>query len=163
MGDSTTPLWTPTSTNLFNAQNGPMANLGVQARRHLSGLRGRRWKHRRRSRRNSPTIEFQNGEVGIQLKMLAATSASTSASSPTSGCTSRPSSAYYALVDGYVPVNELPTIAELSQTQSGQANLNPISYQEYQGEADNEAETSTFADVAQTQLQRRRRRASPSA
>ena len=23
------PLWTPTSTNLFDAQNGPMANLGV--------------------------------------------------------------------------------------------------------------------------------------
>src|ERR1700677_4054334 len=62
-GESTTPLWTPTSTNLFNAQNGPMANLGVQlvnvyqayvdGNGNTSSLQA-----------EFPTVEFQNGEVG---------------------------------------------------------------------------------------------------
>ena len=42
------------------------------------------------------------------------------------------------------PVNELPTIAELAQTQSGQANYDADRLRsEYQGVAYNEAETST--------------------
>ena len=31
-GGSLQPLWTATSTDLFDAQNGPMANLGAQTR-----------------------------------------------------------------------------------------------------------------------------------
>src|ERR1700733_15184799 len=30
-GTTPPPLWTPTNTNLLDAQNGPMANLGVNA------------------------------------------------------------------------------------------------------------------------------------
>ncbi len=38
------------------------------------------------------------------------------------------SSAAYDLVEGYVPINELPTIAELPQTWSGQIAITPIAY-----------------------------------
>ena len=58
------PLWTPTDTNLLDAQNGPMANLGTEA----VGI----YKAYLDSGGNTsqlaaefPTIEFQNGMVGV--------------------------------------------------------------------------------------------------
>src|SRR5262249_24861706 len=63
------PLWQPTSTNLFDAQNGPMANLGVgsvavyqayvQGQGDASGLAA-----------EFPAVEFDNGLVGLQVKSL---------------------------------------------------------------------------------------------
>src|SRR5262249_23505555 len=63
------PLWRPTSTNIFDAQHGPMANLGVDlvgvytAYVHSGGktsqLAGQ-----------FPHIQFNNGMVGVQLKSL---------------------------------------------------------------------------------------------
>src|ERR1039458_9719077 len=63
------PLWSPTSTNLFDAENGPMANLGtglvsvyqayVESGGQTSQLQA-----------EFPTIEFSGGLVGLQLKSL---------------------------------------------------------------------------------------------
>ena len=58
------------------------------------------------------------------------------------------SSAYDGMVDGWGPIGELPTIARLPQTMSGEALQYPIAYSEYQGAAYNEAETSLMADAA---------------
>ena len=108
------PLWTPTSTNLFDAQNGPMANLGVgsvnvykayvQSGGNTSQLAAE-FPHDR--------VQERDGRA-CRSRAWAATSASSSPSSPTSGMQITTSSAYYGLVDGYAPVNELPTIAELA-------------------------------------------------
>ena len=145
------PLWTPTSTNLFDAQNGPMANLGVQLvevyQAYVDGNG-----NTAALQSEFPSVEFQNGEVGAQLKSLGGDFSQYVSQLTDVGMQVTASSAYYGLVDGYVPVNELPTIAELNQTQSGQANFYPVASSEYQGEAYNEAETSTFADVARTQF-----------
>jgi large repetitive protein len=151
VGESTTPLWTPTSTNLFNAQNGPMANLGVQlvnvyqayvdGNGNTSSLQA-----------EFPTVEFQNGEVGLQVKMLGGSFSQFVTQLTDVGMNVTTTSSTDGLVEGFAPINELPTIAEMSQTQSGQINQNPIYYGSYQGEADNEAGTATDAYLAQTQF-----------
>ena len=99
-----------------------------------------------------PQDEFQNGMVGLQLKSLGGDFSQYLSQLTNVGMSITTSSSYYGLVEGYAPINELPSIAELSQTQSGTANMAPITGQEYQGVAYNEAETSLFADVARTQF-----------
>ena len=148
-GSTATAAWTPTSTNLFDAQNGPMANLGVQlvdiykayvdSNGNTAGLQSQ-----------FPEIEFQNGEVGLQVKMLSGGFSQFVSQLTDVGMNVTTTSATYGLVEGYAPVNELPTIAEMSQTQSGQANEYPIYYGGYQGAANNEALYSTFANIAQS-------------
>ena len=59
-------------------------------------------------------------------------------------------SSYYGVAVGFAPVNELPTIAEMQQTQSGMPLYAPVYH--YQGAANNEALASTFSDVAQTEF-----------
>ena len=62
-------------------------------------------------------------------------------------------SATYDLVNGYAPINQLPTIAELPQTMSGEVAVQTDHVRStYQGIADNEAQTSMFADVARTEF-----------
>ena len=99
-------------------------------------------------------IEFQNGMVGLQLKSLGGDfSQFLEPAHQRRDARSRPPAPYYGLVEGYAPINELPTIAELAQTQSGQVNY----------EADRHASTiraspttrprpRLFADVARTQF-----------
>jgi hypothetical protein len=152
-GDTTlTPLWQPTSTNLLDAQNGPMANLGVgivnvyaayaQNGNSADGLQAQ-----------FPQDEFQNGMVGLQLKSLGGDFSQYVSQLTEVGMNVTTSSAYYGLVEGFAPVNELPTIAQLAQTQSGSVIMNPIVHaSNYQGAAYNEAETSMFADVARSQF-----------
>ena len=146
------PLWTPTSTNLFDAQNGPMANLGVgsvavyqafvQGQGNTSGLAA-----------EFPTVEFNNGLVGLQVKSLGGDFTQFVTSLQNLGMEISASSALYGLVDGFAPVNDLPTIAEMAQTQSGQLIYKPVTYAgNFQGVANNEAQTSLFADVARTQF-----------
>ncbi|MFI5457180.1 MAG: Ig-like domain-containing protein [Isosphaerales bacterium] len=144
------PLWTPTDTNLFDAQNGPMANLGVgvvgvyqayvQSGGNTSQLAA-----------EFPTIEFQNGLVGVSVKSLGGDFNQFVTQLTDVGMQIQSTSTTDALVDGWAPINELPTIASLNQTMSGVALYYPVTSSEYQGVAYNEAETSLFADVARTQ------------
>jgi large repetitive protein len=143
------PLWTPTSTDLFDGQNGPMANLGVavvnvykayvQSGGHTSQLST-----------EFPMLQFNGALVGLEVKSLGGDFNQFVTQLTNVGMQIQNSSATYGLVSGYAPVNELPTIAQLNQTQSGVANYKPIAYANYQGEAYNEAETSMFADVARS-------------
>ena len=113
------PLWTPTSTNLFDAQNGPMANLGsdwsTSTRRMCRAAATRR-----SSRPSSPRSNSITGWSGIQVKSLGGdfnqfqtqltnVGMQITARAPTTGWSTAGS-----------PVNELPTIAELA-TDEGRA------------------------------------------
>ncbi len=147
-------LWHPTDTNLFDAQNGPMANLGT-------GLVGIYQAYVQSAGQTSqlaaefPNIEFSGGMVGIQVKSLGGDFSTFQSDLTNVGVKVLDSSAYYGLVDGWAPVNELPTIASLPQTMAGQANYKPFvsaAPTEFQGEAYNQAETSMFADVARTEF-----------
>ena len=60
------------------------------------------------------------------------------------------SSAYYGLDEGYMPITQLPTVAESPLTMSGHPIYKPAL--SYQGTANNEAETTTFANVARQQF-----------
>ncbi len=146
------PYWTPTDTNLFDAQNGPMANLGtalvtiykayVTSGGDTSGLAAQ-----------FPNVYFnQSGMVGVQLKSLGGDFNQYLQDLTNLGVQITASSTYYGALDGFAPISSLPTIAAMQQTMSGFANLKPITSAEYQGVAYNEAETSLFADVARTQF-----------
>jgi large repetitive protein len=145
------PLWRPSNTNLFDAQNGPMANLGtglvgiyktyVQSGGNTSQLAA-----------DFPTIEFNHGMVGVQVKSLGGDFNQFVTSLKDVGMNITTSSSYYGLAEGWAPVNALPTIAELDQTEAGQAAYYPQTRGEFQGVAYNEAETSLFADAARTQF-----------
>ena len=145
------PLWTPTSTNLFDAQHGPLANLGAGAVEVYTAY-VESGGQTSQLQKEFPAIEFQNGMVGLQLKSLGGDFSQFVSTLQDAGMQVTTTSSYYGLVEGYAPVNALPTIAELPQTQSGQANIYPIYYSEYQGVAYNEAETSLFADTARTEF-----------
>ncbi len=121
------PLWTPTSTNLFDVQHGPMANLGQTAHWDLQVVRRQRRAARRSLPPRIPLIEFNNGMVGIQVKSLGGDfSASLRASSQNVGMDITTSSSLYGVAVGCAPVNELPTIAEMQQTMAGQPLYTPI-------------------------------------
>jgi large repetitive protein len=147
------PYWTPTSTNLFNAQDGPMANLGtepvsiyqayIQSGGNTSELPSQ-----------FPDVMFQNGMVGMNLKSLNGDFSQFESQVIEAGFQVTATDATDDIVEGYAPINALPTLAELSTTEAGQVQYTPVSYCagcEYQGVAYNEAETSMFADVARTQ------------
>ena len=83
---------------------------------------------RRSSRPNSPRSNSRTGWSGCRSRAWAATSASSSRQLTDVGMQITATSSYYGLVDGFAPINELPTIAELPQTLSGQADYYPIVY-----------------------------------
>ena len=142
------PLWTPTSANLYNVQNGPMANLGGQ----LISIY-QQWAQNGASvstlANDFPQIEFQGNDVGVQVKSLGGDFSQFQTTLQNVGMQVTTSSAYYGLVDGWAPINSLPSIAEMAQTEAGQPLYYPVYH--YQGAANNEAATAVFADAAMSQ------------
>jgi hypothetical protein len=148
---SPVPVWTPTDTNLFDAQNGPMANLGVGLVNIYKAF-VQSGGNAAQVEAQYPDVFFQNGMVGVELKTNSANFNDFVTQLQDLGMQVVTSSSYYGMVDGYVPISSLPTIAEMPLTESGTVQYSPLSYQEYQGIAYNEAETSLFADVARSQF-----------
>ncbi len=145
------PLWTPTSTNLFDAQNGPMANMGVSLVEIYQAFAQSGGQTSQLASEFS-NIQFLNGMVGIEVRSLGGDFSQFQSQLQELGMQVQASSSYYGVVAGWVPVNELPTIARLPQTMAGESDYKPFLNQEYQGVAYNEGETSMFADVARTQF-----------
>ncbi len=146
------PLWTPTDSNLFDAQHGPMANLGTAVvgiyQEYMQSGGGPA-----QVAAANPLIEFQNGMIGMQVKSLGGDFSQFTSQLTDVGMQITNSSAYYGLVDGFVPINDLPSIAEMPQTEAGQALYYPfVKASEYQGTAYNEAETAELADTARTEF-----------
>ncbi len=138
-------VWHPTSTNLADVENGPMANLGDQAISLYEAFQGGQTNCSALAKQ-FPLDQFQGDSVLMGLTASTdfqgfETSLSNLGmqivdTNPTDG-----------LVDGWLPINELPTAAQLPQTLSAQADYKS----EVFGAAINEADYSTFANVASQQ------------
>ena len=119
------PLWKPTDNDLFDAQNGPMANLGTDlVSIYQSSVIGGNaadggavnaavasGDSAAQLSAQFPQVEFQNGLVGMEVKSLGGDFNQFVTQLTDLGMQITASSAYYGLVDGFVPVNELPAIA----------------------------------------------------
>jgi large repetitive protein len=162
------PYWTPTDSNLYDAQNGPMANLGPDfvsiyqayetglasstpsvtstpaavSTRVADGLAAR-----------FPSIQFNDGLVGIDVNSLGGDFNQFVSTLQSLGMQVTASSSTYGIAEGWVPIAELPTIAQLPQTEAGSPMYVPIAhaFQGFQGAAYNEGETSLMADAARSQ------------
>jgi hypothetical protein len=145
---SLVPLWTPTSTNVRDAVHGPMANLGsdlvnvyasyLDHNGNASGLPAQ-----------FPDMVFKGSTVALDLKSLGGDFNAYTTSLDNLGMQITASSAFYGIAEGYVPISQLPTVARMPQTMSGFPSYKP--HTNFQGEANNEAETTLFANVARQQ------------
>jgi hypothetical protein len=143
MLDGTSP-WRPTSTDLSDVKNGPMANEGqdlinvyqayIRAGNSAAGFATR-----------FPLLRFQGNSVGVDIRGTG-TFSSFLTSVRNLGVTVTTSSAAYATVEGYVPIAQLPTLAALPQTLAVAPNYKAIS--KFVGAANNQAEQSLNANVA---------------
>ncbi len=106
--------------------------------------------------RSSRACEFQNGMVGIELKSLGGDFSQFLTQVSDAGVQVTATDRALRHGRGFRTHQRAADLAELSQTEAGQAQITPIAYgccgSEYQGEAYNEAETSMFADVARTEF-----------
>src|SRR5262245_19452122 len=144
------PTWLPTNTNLFDARNGPMANLGVGIVNVYQAYiqSGGQVAH---LATQFPTIQFHNGLIGLSVKSLGGDFNQFVTSLTNVGMQIQSTSPSHAIVSGWAPVNALPTIARMNQTMAGMANYYPLVSASFQGAAYNEADTSLFADTARAQ------------
>jgi hypothetical protein len=150
---STTPF-KPTSTNLADIQNGPMASEGQT----LINLYQDYLKGDSSSQLASlfPTLQFQGSSVSIGVNGTG-TFTSFENALKTLGVQVSSASTTYGLVDGYAPIASLPQIAELPQTLDATPTEKPqtqVIYDgvTYQGEAANQAYQALNANTASTQF-----------
>ena len=144
------PYFIPTSSDISNVQNGPMANMGE----YLIGVYESYLSHQGQTSQlpgEYPLLQFQGDSVLIAVNSLGGDFSQFQTSLQNLGLKVVSSSSYYGEVDGWLPVSQLPTVAEMAQTMSGHPVYTPLAGSEYQGIAYNEAETSLFADTARTQ------------
>ena len=138
--------WKPTTTNIGDVQNGPMANLGgqlisvYQTYLHDGG-------DAVQVAKAFPLFQFQGNKIRIDVTGNNTGDFNAYVTALKNlGMDVGLSSATYARVTGFAPVSALPTIASLPQTLAGVPDLKPVSY--FVGVANNEAETSMNAGVA---------------
>ena len=160
--------FTPTDTNLFDAQNGPLANLGTSlvsvyqsyATDFAASVAAGQVSPAAATALASqiatqyPSMEFEDGLVDMDINSLGGDFNSFVTQLSSLGMQVTDTSAAYGIVEGWVPLAELPTIARLPQTEAGQ----PIrvatthALQGFQGVAYNEPETALGADAARSQF-----------
>ena len=144
------PTWKPTSTNLADAENGPMANEGTfLVNLYQSFLKGastaslaaKNTLYQFDPATNSIAASVNSNGTGSfadfvsSLKGLGMNVSSTSTT--------------YGLVSGWLPISSLPAVASLPQTLAASPIMRPVV--SYQGSADNEAQHAEAADTAATQ------------
>ena len=146
------PLWQPMNTNVFDAQNGPMANLGTNLvsiyQSYATGTAASRLASQ------FPTVEFDDGLVGMDIKSLGGNFGQFVSTLADLGMQVTASSAGTGIAEGWVPVGGATDDRQLPQTMSGSPIEVPIlsSFQGYQGVAYNESETSMSAEAARSQF-----------
>jgi hypothetical protein len=139
--------WKPTSTDLADVRNGPMANEGQT----LINVYQDFLKTGDASKFASsfPELRFQGNNVGISVNGTGDFN-SFLTSLKNLGMQVSASSAKYEIAVGMAPISALPAIAELPQTLDATPNYKPITH--FQGVANNEADAAMKADVARTQF-----------
>lgn len=149
--------WHPTSTDLKDVRNGPMANEGQD----LINI----YQEYLKQPTNTTAlpakfsyIRFQGNSVGIDVKGQGDFNTFLT-SLRNLGMQVTASSEKYALAEGYIPISQLPTLARLPQTISASPMYKPVvsatptppSKVPYKGTAFNEALQSLNADTARQQ------------
>lgn len=139
--------WKPTTTDLRDVKNGPMANLGQDfINLYQDFLKGVQPGQLQQA---YPAVMFQGNMVGIQLKGLGDfTSFQTSLRNLGMNITGTSPKAF--VVEGYVPVAALPTVAALPQLAGGLPMYKPIV--KSVGAAINGGEQTMHADTVRTQF-----------
>src|SRR5262249_39525338 len=106
------PIWKPTSTNLADVRNGPMANLGgdlIAVYQKYLANHG----DVASIAKSYPSILFQDSKVGVGLKSLGGDFNQFTSSLQSLGMQITASSAFYGLAEGWLPINQLVTVAQL--------------------------------------------------
>ncbi len=143
-------LWHPTTTNLADAQNGPMANAGTT----LIGVyeaftKGGATTAQLQS--SNPLLIFQGSSVNVSVNWNGSGNFTDYQNYLKNlGMQTQAVSATYGIVSGWLPINQLPTVAQMPQTMSLHQNEIPVT--RYQGIANNEAQQSLQANTAATQF-----------
>ena len=115
--------WHPTSTNLADAQNGPMANLGTDLVKVYSQFQSGHGDTAKLAAA-FPYLEFQNDSVFVGMSSYKDFSTFQTELNNL-GMRATDSSTTYGLVEGWLPISQLPTAAELPETMSGYAVVRP--------------------------------------
>ncbi len=136
----------PTSSNLSDVRNGPMANEGQQLvdlyQAYLNGSTTKQLATQ------FPELQFQGNSVFIHTNVTGNLTTFL-ASMKELGFQSLDSSVYYGAADGYAPIASLPQIALLPQIRDASPVMR--NFTNFQGIADNEADTSMQAATARLQ------------
>ncbi len=145
--------WKPTDNNLADWQNGPMANEGQdlvniyqEYQQYTTNPGGGAFQSK-----YADLIEFQGNSVGVDVNTWGNfTTAETSLVNL--GMQVFGSDPKYGIISGWMPINELPTLARMPQVISAAPLFKPVArYTGYQGIAYNEALTTLQADTASNQ------------
>ncbi|MDR3632795.1 MAG: S8 family serine peptidase, partial [Isosphaeraceae bacterium] len=143
--------WHPTDSNLADVQNGPMANEGPDLI-HIYESSQQGDSTAQQLSQLYPFYQFQGNDVLVGVNSSGGDFNTFVSSLQNLGMQITTSSSYYGEADGWLPVAELPTVAEMPQTLAAHGIQKAITYaSNYQGVANNEAQTSLFADQARTQ------------
>ena len=148
-GGGGNPVWKPSSTNLADVQNGPMANMGsalINVYQTFNNLGG----NVSQLAAKHPQLQFKGNSVLVGVNSGGGDFGQFTSSLTNLGMQITASSAFYGLDEGYLPITQLPTVAESPLTMSGHPIYRPAV--NYQGTANNEAETTTFSNVARQQF-----------
>ena len=141
--------WHPTTTNLLDAENGPMANLGQivvsaysQYSKYISAGSQGTFTSPLTSR-----VQFQGNSIGLDVRGTGNFQAFENALTSL-GMKITASNASLEIAEGYVPINDLPAVAEQAQTVGGGPIFKAIVH--FVGSANNESGTAMNADAART-------------
>lgn len=138
--------WQPTSTLLTDAQNGPMANLGGTLIGVYSSYTNNHGDMAKVAAAY-PLLQFNGSMVKAGINSGGNDFNALLTSLKNLGMQVSASSATYGLIEGYVPINQLPTVARLPQTMSGHPIYTPSIA--YKGIANNESATAISATTLQ--------------
>ncbi len=142
---STVVRYTPTSTNLANVQSGPMSNLGQQMIGVYESFVNSGGQTSQLATQ-FPEFVFKGNMIEAGFQEYGTNFTQFESTLENLGMQVTVSSAYYGEVDGYIPITQLPTAAQAPDVSSGFPIFKPVLH--YQGTANNEAETTLFANVA---------------
>ena len=138
--------WVPTTANLADVKNGPMANAGqdlinvYQAYIHNGG-------NSAAIAQQYPALDIKGNTINVGVTAYQNLS-QLQTSLVNLGMQVTATSAKYNLITGYVPISQLPTVSEIPQTLAVAPNYKAIT--NFVGKANNEGEASLQANTART-------------
>ncbi len=145
--------WKPTDTNLADWQNGPMANEGQdlvniyqEYQQYTTNPGGGAFQSK-----YAGLIEFQGNSVGVNVNTWGSLATAKTAL-VNLGMQIVGTDSTYGIFSGWLPINDLPTLARMPQVISAAPLFKPVAkYTGYQGIAYNQALTTLQADTASNQ------------